>query len=296
MPLHVLPNQTNLVVCGLSGKRYSGVAELHDFLKPLLPDGVVLIPRDGLCSAEALNRYVRWACACFFIRVEAPDSVREAKGWKEKFGPDDLVRDEHWTELALDDWDGWDAVVHHNGDSFALQAEAQRLAIRVSDLRRSPELSQHRAVPEAAVKQTEFTTPMPECMKFGGAEAYVPSTVAQPSPQQAAAFAREATEDLLESPGAKEPLEILSPPPPSRPAALACTDVPAAQAQEVGECESAAPVVAELPGDGELEMSVKWPTSSEWWQGYGYGSWWNHGWSDWRSQDGEHTVKRWAGR
>eukprot|EP00913_Durusdinium_trenchii_P003330 g3084.t1 len=223
MPLHVLPNQTNLVVCGLSGKRYSGVAELHDFLKPLLPDGVVLIPRDGLCSAEALNRYVRWACACFFIRVEAPDSVREAKGWKEKFGPDDLVRDEHWTELALDDWDGWDAVVHHNGDSFALQAEAQRLAIR----------------------------------------------------------------DLLESPGAKEPLEILSPPPPSRPAALACTDVPAAQAQEV---------VAELPGDGELEMSVKWPTSSEWWQGYGYGSWWNHGWSDWRSQDGEHTVKRWAGR
>ena len=113
------------------------------------------------------------------------DMPPEAKGWKEKFGPDDLVRDEHWTELALDDWDGWDAVarpespvcstipgvtrpkslarakalcitgiirlkeqpawrslglfevVHHNGDSFALQAEAQRLAIRVSDLRRT---------------------------------------------------------------------------------------------------------------------------------------------------------------
>ena len=34
----------------------------------------------------------------------------EANGWKSQFGPEDLVRDDHWTELALDEWDGWDAV------------------------------------------------------------------------------------------------------------------------------------------------------------------------------------------
>eukprot|EP00438_Fugacium_kawagutii_P028192 Skav200361 [mRNA] locus=scaffold2518:54691:60675:- [translate_table: standard] len=103
--------KSDLVVCGLSGKRYSGVAELYELLKPLLVQGVVLIPRDGLCSVEALDRYERWARACFFIRVEASEAVRKANGWKSQFGSDgDLVRDEHWTELALDEWTAWDAV------------------------------------------------------------------------------------------------------------------------------------------------------------------------------------------
>lgn len=176
MPLQLHAScRSNLVVCGLSGKRYSGVAEFHEMLKPLLPAGVVLIPRDGLCSLEALHRYVRWAPACFFIRIEAAPNVREANGWRSKFGPEDLVRDEHWTEVGLDDWDGWDAVVQHDGNQQTLLRTAEDLAPRIAALCQTPALTKHRPIPETSVKRTEFTTPMPDCMKFGGAEAYVPS-------------------------------------------------------------------------------------------------------------------------
>ena len=34
----------------------------------------------------------------------------QANGWKSQFAPEDLVRDDHWTELALDEWKGWDAA------------------------------------------------------------------------------------------------------------------------------------------------------------------------------------------
>ena len=38
------------------------------------------------------------------------ESAPEARGWKGRFGPEDLARDEHWTERALDGWRGWDAA------------------------------------------------------------------------------------------------------------------------------------------------------------------------------------------
>lgn len=39
----------------------------------------------------------------------------QANGWKSRFGADgDLERDEHWTELALDEWTAWDAATWPN--------------------------------------------------------------------------------------------------------------------------------------------------------------------------------------
>jgi hypothetical protein len=65
MPLDLPQDlRTDLVVCGISGKRYTGVREFHDLLAPLVAQGkVTLIPKDGLCSPEAVNRYVKWAKA-----------------------------------------------------------------------------------------------------------------------------------------------------------------------------------------------------------------------------------------
>jgi len=169
MPLELPEDlRTNLVICGLSGKRYTGVRELHEILKPLvLPGQVTMVARDGLCSLEAVNRYVKWARATFFIRVEAPDAVRYAKGWRAEFGPEDFVRDDHWTETALDDWDGWDAVVYHDGDEETLLAHANELAPRINALAKSPELSKHTPIPDALMKKTEHTSALPECMVPG---------------------------------------------------------------------------------------------------------------------------------
>lgn len=166
MPLELQEGlRSDLVVCGLSGKRYSGVSELHEMLKPLVIQGrVALVPKDGLCSPEALNRYVRWARAAFFIRVEADAEVRAARGWRAQFGPEDHVRDEHWTETGLDGWDGWDAVVYHDGDEDALLAKAKELAPRINALVDYPDRCKHRPIPENLVTKTEHTTPMPDCM------------------------------------------------------------------------------------------------------------------------------------
>lgn len=55
-------------------------------------------------------QYVSFRAHCLGS-VQGPNILAvEAKGWKKTFGPNDLVRDDHWTELALDDWDGWDVV------------------------------------------------------------------------------------------------------------------------------------------------------------------------------------------
>jgi len=295
MPLQLRANQTHLVVCGLSGKRYSGVAELYELLKPLLPEGVVLIPRDGLCSTEALNRYVRWARAAFFIRVEASDAVREANGWKSQFGPEDLVRDDHWTELALDEWDGWDAVIQNDGDSSTLCAEAHRLAACVAELRRKPELSRHIALPEGEVKRTEFTTVMPECMRLGGAEAYVPSQVTE-CPKLVVC------EGIKVQPFTSHQSEVPSPfsgtvartePVPEHPEVLA-----AAEENETGQWERTrqprVEPVQPAPCDA-FETSWSW----------GYSSWtWSRGWDHWRwrsSQDWDswnwaEAGKNWGAR
>jgi len=132
MPLELPEDlRTPLVICGLSGKRHTGVRDFHEILRPLVLQGqVTLVPKDGLCSLEALNRYVKWAKATFFIRIEAPESVRLDKGWRVEFGPEDFIRDEHWTETALDQWDGWDAVIYNDGDEETLLAHANELAPR----------------------------------------------------------------------------------------------------------------------------------------------------------------------
>eukprot|EP00435_Cladocopium_sp_Y103_P017230 s554_g4.t1 len=297
MPLQLRANQTHLVVCGLSGKRYSGVAELYELLKPLLPEGVVLIPRDGLCSTEALNRYVRWAQAAFFIRVEASDAVREANGWRSQFGPDDLVRDDHWTELALDEWNGWDAVIHNDGDSSTLCAEARRLAACVAELRRKPELSRHIALPEGEVKRTEFTTVMPECMRLGGAEAYVPSQVTEcPKLVLREGIKVQPFSSHSEVPPPVSGAVARTEPVPEHPEVLAAAEEN--ENSETGEWERArqARVEPMQPAPCEaFEPSWSW----------GYSSWtWSRGWDDWRwrsSQDWDYwnwteAGKNWGAR
>lgn len=154
-----------LVVCAISGKRYAGIRDLHTILRPLLmPGRVALVAKDGLCSYESLYRYVRWAKACFFIRIESPDEVRFSKGWRQEFGPEDFVRDDHWTETALDDFDDWDAVIYYDGDEEVLLAHAHDISDRVNDLIAHPERSKHRAPSVDQVKRTEHTTPVPDCM------------------------------------------------------------------------------------------------------------------------------------
>ena len=75
---------------------------------------------------------------CFQDSSSSLHKIRiQAKGWKRQFGPEDLVRDDHWTELALDQWHAWDAVVHNDGHSSTLRAEAHRLAACVAELRRT---------------------------------------------------------------------------------------------------------------------------------------------------------------
>jgi len=169
MPLELPENlRSELIVCGLSGKRFTGVADLHELLKPLmLPGQVTLVPKDGLCSVEAVNRYVRWAKATFFVRVEASDEVRRANGWRAEFGPEDYVRDEHWTETALDDWDGWDARVYNNGDEDALMLQATELAARINALAKDPKLCKHQPIPSHLLRRTEHTSLMPENMVPG---------------------------------------------------------------------------------------------------------------------------------
>merc|ERR1712046_322200 len=75
--------------------------------------------------------------------------------------------DEHWTETALDDWDGWDAVIHNDGDEETLLAHASELAARINALVENPGLSKHKPIPEALLKKTEHTTSLPDCMVPG---------------------------------------------------------------------------------------------------------------------------------
>ncbi|CAE7775355.1 unnamed protein product [Symbiodinium sp. CCMP2456] len=291
MPLQLHAScRSNLVVCGLSGKRYSGVAEFHEMLKPLLPAGVVLIPRDGLCSLEALHRYVRWAPACFFIRIEAAPNVREANGWRNKFGPEDLVRDEHWTEVGLDDWDGWDAVVQHDGNQQTLLRTAEDLAPRIAALCQTPALTKHLPIPEASVKRTEFTTPMPDCMKFGGAEAYVPSQppVAHAEVEGASARVQHVRAEQVAATGS--PTQSMQ-----RPERLDNLDElekletkPAASSPRDDH-----PLAADRPGHDATGSD-----ENLWWQGYqSWDNWpdgysWRGGWN-WASHNDEQAANGW---
>lgn len=169
MPLELPEDlRTPLVICGISGKRHTGVRDFHELLKPLVLQGkVTVVPRDGLCSLEALNRYVKWASATFFIRIEASEEVRLAKGWRKEFGPEDFVRDYHWTETALDKWDGWDAVIYHDGDEETLLARANELAPKINALVANPSLSKHKPIPEELLPKTEHTTAIPDFMVPG---------------------------------------------------------------------------------------------------------------------------------
>lgn len=272
-------------------------------LKPLLPAGVVLIPRDGLCSLEALNRYVRWAPACFFIRIEAAPNVREANGWRNKFGPEDLVRDEHWTEVGLDDWDGWDAVVQHDGNQQTLLRTAADLAPRIAALCQTPALTKHRPVPEASVKRTEFTTPMPECMKFGGAEAYVPS-----EPSMRAEVESEGAPALVQHVRAEQVATIGSPTQslqrPESPDDLDELDQLEAKPAASSPCDDDHPLAAARPGNdaaGSDENSWRqgYQAWDNWPDGYSWRGGWNWAWHNddqaasgwWNSQD-----RSWTGQ
>ena len=82
MALPVQSRRSDLVVCGLSGKRFSGVRELQEALRPLLLPTVTVVPKDGLCTKQSVQRYLEWGKAAFFIRVEAPQEVRVARGWE----------------------------------------------------------------------------------------------------------------------------------------------------------------------------------------------------------------------
>ncbi|CAE8638837.1 unnamed protein product [Polarella glacialis] len=70
---------------------------------------------------QALNRYVKWARATFFIRLNLDQTSS-----------------------------GWDAVIHNDGDEEALLAQVQALVPRINALVENPSLSQHKALPDHA--------------------------------------------------------------------------------------------------------------------------------------------------
>merc|ERR1719387_2129435 len=124
-----------LVVCGVSGKRRTGVRDFERMLKPLLEEGkITLVTKDGCCTPRDIERYKAWASATYFIRIEAPDEVRYAKGWRCEFGPEDFVRDDHWTETGLDEFEEFDEVIHNDGDKDTLLMAAQELAPKINKL------------------------------------------------------------------------------------------------------------------------------------------------------------------
>lgn len=153
MPIELPSGLTSpLVVAGVSGKRYGGCKDFEKMLKPLLLEGrTTLCTKDGVCKPEDIERYKTWASATFFIRIEAPDAVRYAKGWRAEFGPEDFVRDDHWTETALDDYDEWDAVIYNDGDPDTLLMHAHELAGKINDLA-SNSLARERAMKRPAAK------------------------------------------------------------------------------------------------------------------------------------------------